>query len=83
MKTFYLLSYSNSCLIFKQEISPGGVDTDILIAGGYVKPGEKVSNEDLKLLRSSDISQGVIFLLTTPYNVNITEIVIKPVGETV
>jgi NADP-dependent 3-hydroxy acid dehydrogenase YdfG len=33
------------------------------------------------MLKSSDISQAVLFMLMTPYDVNITEMIVKPVGE--
>lgn len=38
---------------------------------------------DLKIamLKSSDVSQTVLFMLMAPYEVNITELVIRPVGE--
>lgn len=32
-------------------------------------------------LKASDIANVVMFLLSTPNNVNVTEITIKPVGE--
>ena len=35
----------------------------------------------IPMLKSSDISQAVLFMLMTPYEVNITEMIVKPVGE--
>lgn len=74
----------NEQIYFLQEVSPGGVLTEIQEAGGFVKPGEKPTiqgEQDFPMLRDADVSEAVGFLLTTPYSVNITEIVIKPTGE--
>jgi len=35
------------------------------------------------ILKSADVSQTVLFMLMTPYDVNITEMIIKPTGEKV
>ncbi|XP_070501684.1 farnesol dehydrogenase-like [Chironomus tepperi] len=64
------------------EISPGGVLTEI--------GGDSMNTPEMKamiesgmfpMLKSSDISQTVLFMLMTPYEVNITEMIVKPVGE--
>lgn len=58
-------------------MSPGAVDTEIACAGGY-----QVGSEDEKpKLHPGDISQCVMFLLSIPVTVNVTEIIVKPVGE--
>lgn len=68
--------------LLKQEISPGCVETEIQVASGYAKAGENwLKEKDFPALKDSDVSQSVLFLLMTPYSVNITEIVIKPTGE--
>lgn len=56
------------------------VETEIIAASGY---DAKLlgSMTDAKILKSEDISHSVMFLLSTPYNVNVTELTIKPVGE--
>lgn len=36
---------------------------------------------DTPFLKSEDVSDSVMFLLSTPYTVNISELTIKPVGE--
>lgn len=33
-------------------------------------------------LKDADVAQTVMFMLMTPYSVNLAEIVIKPTGET-
>ena len=40
-----------------------------------------IEDQHLPLLKSSDISQTVLFMLMTPYDVNITEMIVKPIGE--
>ena len=68
--------------IFLQEISPGFVNTEI--GGDYITAPEVrtlIERGEIPMLKSSDISQTVIFMLMTPYEVNITEMIVKPVGE--
>lgn len=65
-----------------QSLSPGYVATEIGVAGGYVNPDDDHSAlGDMPSLKSEDIAHSIMFLLSTPYNVNISEITIKPVGE--
>ncbi|KAL7048551.1 hypothetical protein ACKWTF_003386 [Chironomus riparius] len=59
------------------EISPGFVSTDL--GGGSLKTPE--IKAVFPMLKSSDVSQTVLFILMTPYEVNITELIVKPVGE--
>jgi NADP-dependent 3-hydroxy acid dehydrogenase YdfG len=64
-----------------QEISPGVVDTEI---GGWKdKPEfqEMIKSTNLPRLDPSNIAQTVRFMLMTPYEVNITDIIVRPVGE--
>lgn len=67
------------------EISPGAVMTEIGQAAISKGPTPKVDIKSIKsdyaALNDFDVSQTVMFLLSTPYNVNVTEIIIKPVGE--
>ena len=60
-----------------QEISPGFVSTDI--GGGSLKTPE--IKAAFPMLKGSDVAQTVQFILMTPYEVNITELIVKPVGE--
>lgn len=66
-------------LLFIQEISPGGVGTEIAVAGGFVPEGGEFTGAIM--LNDSDVAQAVGFLLMTPYSVNMSEIIIKPTGE--
>ncbi|XP_070501562.1 farnesol dehydrogenase-like [Chironomus tepperi] len=66
------------------EISPGGVATEI---SGNIRnrPDIKAYLEanPVPILKSEDVSQTVLFMLMTPYDVNITEMIVKPTGEKV
>ena len=65
-----------------KEISPGGVETEIQAAAGYVKHGESwMNSKGFPALRCVDVSQAIMFMMMTPHSVNITELVIKPTGE--
>ncbi|KAG5684969.1 hypothetical protein PVAND_014174 [Polypedilum vanderplanki] len=61
------------------NISPGVVKTNIAKACGRENPEEHYNS--LPHLESEDISQSVIYVLSTSHNVNVTQITIKPVGE--
>lgn len=74
------LIVSGSDKIRVSNLSPGVVKTNIMISG---KAFESAADYDkVAYLQSEDISQGLIYLLETPYNVNVTQLTIKPVGET-
>jgi len=65
-----------------QEISPGGVDTRT--GGGSSLTPEMIAileSGEHPMLKSSNIAQTLLFILMTQYDVNITEIIVKPVGE--
>ena len=66
-------------------MSPGAVSTEIAAAGGLLEGQNKEQIKEvfanMPLLKSEDISEVVMFLLTTDYNVNISEVTVKPVGE--
>lgn len=74
-----LISYKNE-KVRVSNLSPGSVRTDIVVTGGLAESKEQFFDAHPVLL-PEDISQSVLFLLTTPVNVNITELTIKPVGE--
>lgn len=61
------------------NLSPGLVQTDYIKKSGL--PYADHLYEKFPYLQPEDISAVVPFILSTPYNVNITEIVVKPVGE--
>lgn len=60
-------------------VNPGTVNT------GAPEPGDFFAEDDFfdqaPHLDPVDISNGVLYLLETPYNVNITQLTIRPVGE--
>lgn len=58
---------------FEQSISPGAVRTEIVAAEIF---------EQMKYaLNAEDVSQAVLYALGTPPHVQISELIIKPVGE--
>lgn len=61
------------------NLSPGAVKTDIFLNAGLCSSTEKFF-ETRPHLDAENIAQAIIFFLTTPYSVNITELTIKPVG---
>lgn len=73
------LIVSNNDKIRVANVSPGIVKTNIGHAGGRLNAD--VHYDSLAHLESVDVSQSVAYLLSTPYNVNVTQITIKPVGE--
>lgn len=62
-----------------QSVSPGSVATEIIKASGFANAEEFFDH--VPHLNSVDISNAILYLLSTPYNVNVTELTIKPVGE--
>lgn len=67
-----------------QEICPGVVETEIFNAGGWMEDNDKepwAKKMGVSYLRDSDIAQTVQFMLMVPYTVNITDMIVKPVGE--
>lgn len=70
--------------IFIQEISPGAVETEIFEVGGWSAPNTEeplVESGAMPMLKSADVSKTVLFMLELPYDVNVTEMIVKPVGE--
>jgi NADP-dependent 3-hydroxy acid dehydrogenase YdfG len=62
-------------------LSPGRVDTDIGVASGFTSTDATAEFESMPVLKAEDIVHSVMFLLSTGYDVNITELTIKPNGE--
>jgi NADP+-dependent farnesol dehydrogenase len=62
------------------NLSPGSVKTDIATAGGLATSKDEFFDK-MPYLQPEDVSQSVLFLLQTPFNVNITQLTIIPVGE--
>lgn len=75
------ISISNIFVFLSQSLSPGYVDTEIMIASGMADGVLEKMFAEIPALKAEDIAESVMFLLSTPYTVNISEITIKPVGE--
>uniref|UniRef100_A0A336M7Q3 CSON013061 protein n=1 Tax=Culicoides sonorensis TaxID=179676 RepID=A0A336M7Q3_CULSO len=64
--------------IIMESISPGVVLTDIFGLAGFSEEVLKQMNG----LKSEDIADAVIYLLSTPHSVNVTELTIRPSSST-
>ncbi|XP_069683498.1 farnesol dehydrogenase-like [Periplaneta americana] len=64
------------------SLSPGGVRTEIGEASGF-KPEVLEAFKDNPILESEDIADAVLYVLGTPPHVQIHELIIKPVGESI
>lgn len=60
-------------------MSPGVVKTDIFEAGGFGASGP--FGGKIAAIEAEDISNAVLYLLSTPYCVNVTELTIKHVSQ--
>lgn len=63
-----------------QSVSPGIVETDFFHSGNFLPENMKMK-EYAPALDASDVSDIIIYLLQVPYHVNLTEVIVKPVGE--
>lgn len=64
-----------------QSISPGYVSTEILeVANVDINT---VSATPLPALESEDIAEAVVYVIGTPQRVVVTELTIRPLGDTV
>jgi NADP-dependent 3-hydroxy acid dehydrogenase YdfG len=61
------------------NLSPGVVKTEIMVRGNAYKSQQDY--DEIPHINPEDIAQGILYLLQTPYNVNVTQLTIKPVGE--
>jgi NADP-dependent 3-hydroxy acid dehydrogenase YdfG len=59
------------------------VDTEIRVAAGFLSAEQAKLHAEKgpPMLKSEDVSNALMFLLSTPYTVNVTELTIRPVGE--
>ncbi|CRL06496.1 CLUMA_CG019608, isoform A [Clunio marinus] len=62
------------------SLSPGVVETDFFHSGEFVPKSARIGDL-MPALKASDITDSILFLLSTPYNVNVTEITVRPTGE--
>jgi len=66
------------------SLSPGYVSTEFVEAAGFTSATAEAAKEMLAAmpaLKSEDVSHSVMFLLSTAYTVNVTELTIQPTGE--
>ena len=64
------------------NLSPGVVKTDMAVAAGMHTDKELIY-KFLPHLTPENVSETVMFLLQVPYNVNISQMTVQPVGEKV
>ncbi|CAO1391470.1 unnamed protein product [Diamesa hyperborea] len=64
------------------SLSPGIVRTNILKSAGFTKEVEEAVFDAEPSLEPDDIADTVIYLLSTPYSVNVTELTVRPTGST-
>lgn len=67
-------------MTYFKSVSPGIVETEFFGAAGMMKVGDKIS-DGYAALRAENISHAVMYLLSTPYTMNVTEMTVKPTGE--
>jgi NADP+-dependent farnesol dehydrogenase len=67
-----------------QSLSPGGVRTEIMRANPGAIPLDVIEKMMAlaPMLESKDIADAIIYLLSTPPSVLITELTIRPMNET-
>nr|QYV43143.1 FOLD1 [Colaphellus bowringi] len=66
------------------SISPGHVNTEIFQAAGLTKDEDlKALIENSPSLRAEDVADVVLFVLKTPPHVQVSEVIVKPVGENI
>lgn len=74
-----------TCSEYKNKIrvtslSPGEVKTDMIEASGFQGSTDEYFSS-VALLLPEDIADGVVYILSTPPRVNVTELTIRPTGE--
>lgn len=73
---------ANNDKIRVTNLSPGYVESDISVAAGYVKAEDNKKFYSARPhLQPENIAQSIAYLLSTPPNVNVTQLTISPVGE--
>lgn len=73
------LNYLKNEKVRVSSLSPGIVRTEFSAAAG--RPNADVIYDINASLNPEDISQGVLYILSTPPHVQVFELTIKPVGE--
>lgn len=75
----YELTAEKNDKIRVTTISPGSTKTGIVIASGAKDDTKTFKNNPYML--PGDISESVIYIMSTPFNVNVNQIVIRPVMQ--
>lgn len=73
------LNYLKKDNIRVSSLSPGMVRTDFSKSAG--RPNADVIYDINKALNPEDVSQGILYILSTPPHVQVYELTLKPVGE--
>ncbi|KAJ3651610.1 hypothetical protein Zmor_017639 [Zophobas morio] len=63
------------------SISPGFVETEMTVLNKNMTPEREELFRAIPFLKSEDIADGVVYVLSTPEHVQVHELTIKPVGE--
>lgn len=63
------------------NLSPGLVETNIVTNGGFSEELEAQIFSSMSSLKAENVAETIEFVLSTPYNVNVSELILKPVGE--
>ena len=71
-------NFLHNLIYFFQDISPGFVKTEIL---GATPADQSEKFAAVPALEPEDISESIIYVLGTPQRVQITELEIRPLGE--
>lgn len=64
------------------SVSPGEVKTDMVEVSGF-KGSVDEYYALVPSLQPDDIAEGIVYILSTPTRVNVTELTIRPTGERV
>ncbi|GJQ80408.1 hypothetical protein Trydic_g12267 [Trypoxylus dichotomus] len=67
------------------NLSPGGVKTEIAITNNLISEEvyeEMFKNTNRPILEGEDIADAILYLLSTPLRVQVTELTIRPIRET-
>ncbi|KAJ3660791.1 hypothetical protein Zmor_005222 [Zophobas morio] len=67
------------------SVSPGAVATEFLEAAGWASDDPKMKEiiSKFPFLKAQDIADSVLYVLATPPHVQVHELMIKPIGESV
>jgi NADP-dependent 3-hydroxy acid dehydrogenase YdfG len=76
------LTWADNKKIRVGSLSPGEVRTDMVEVAGYKGTADEYYEANPPL-DTENIAAGVIFMLTLPYKVQVTELTMRPVGEKV